>query len=248
MMALLESYAYGAVFGAVLLDTLGVPVPGEIVLLAAGFLVSAGKVQLLPTILLAGAGAIVGDCATYWLGRRVGVAGERRLVGLFCTWTACTLGSARCVERAEGLLRRFRGWVVLVAKFIAGARVFVPPIAGASTLSFGRFLWFDALGSLLWTSLVVGTGALVGREWEVLGRGLEAGYRVVGLALIALLASYLVWKVARRRRYGAPSLMRTGALGDPASDAEKLWGTTRSPLGLCDGADPSGREVGVDDH
>lgn len=92
----------------------------------------------------------------------------------------------------------------------------------------------------------------MGREWEILGGGVEAGYRVVGLALIALLASYLVWKVARRRRYGAPSLMRTGALGDPASDAKKLRvgtrGTARSPRVLCDGGDPSGREVGVDSH
>ena len=101
MMALLESYAYGAVFGAVLLDTLGVPVPGEIVLLAAGFLVSAGKAQIVPAILLAAAGAILGDSATYWLGRRVGIGGERRLVGLYCSWTACSgRPSARGWKRA----------------------------------------------------------------------------------------------------------------------------------------------------
>jgi len=204
MIAIFESYAYLAIFVAILLDTIGLPVPGEVVLLGAGFLVSTGRIELIPAILLAALAAVLGDSVTYWLGRRVGAAGERRLVGLYCTWTACTLGSAHCVGRAEGLLRRFRGWVVLVAKFIAGARAFVPPVAGASALSFRRFLLFDAAGSLLWTALVVGLGALLGRQWEHIAQGLQHAYRLLGLTLVALPAAYIAWKLARRRRYGAP--------------------------------------------
>lgn len=224
MMAVFESYAYGAIFVAVLLDTIGLPVPGEVVLLAAGFLVSSGRIELIPTILLAALGAVLGDSVTYWLGRRVGVAGERRLVGLYCAWTACTLGSARCVERAEGLLRRFRGWVILVAKLIAGARVFMPPVAGASALSYPRFLLFDALGSLLWTGLVVGLGALLGGQWESIARGLEHAYRLLGLALVGFLSGYLAWKLGRRRRYGPPpsSLKPAPDSGSECSDAAKL--------------------------
>ena len=221
-MALLESYAYGGVFLAVFLDTLGLPVPGEVVLLAAGFLVSAGKLQLLPTVLLAAAGAVLGDSVTYWLGRWTGVATGRRVVGLYCAWTACTLGSAHCAGRAEALLRRFRGWVVLLAKFIAGARVFVPPAAGASALSYGRFLLFDAAGSLLWTALVVGIGALFGREWEVIARGLEESYHILGLALLGFLAGYFAWKIGRRWRYGAPSRSATLSPDAGKADAAKF--------------------------
>lgn len=218
MMAFFESYAYGAIFLAVLLDTIGLPVPGEVVLLAAGFLVSAGRIELIPAILLAALGAVLGDSVTYWLGRRAGLAGKRRLVGLYCVWTACTLGSSHCMERAEGLLRRFRGWIVLVAKFIAGARVFMPPVAGASALSYGRFLLFDTVGSLLWTALFVGVGALVGREWEALARELEYAYRLLGLALVGLLGGYFAWKLARRRRYGAVSTRFTPSSGASAGD------------------------------
>lgn len=108
------------------------------------------------------------------------------------------------MERAEGLLHRFHGWVVLVAKFIAGARVFMPPVAGASALSYGRFLLFDASGSLLWSALVIGLGALVGREWEGIAHSLEEIYRILGLALVTVLVGYFGWKLARRRRYGPP--------------------------------------------
>lgn len=229
MMALFESYAYGAIFVAVLLDTIGLPVPGEVVLLAAGFLVSTGRIELIPAILIAALGAVLGDSMTYWLGRRAGVAGERRLVGLYCTWTACTLGSARCVERAEGLLQRFRGWVVLVAKFIAGARVFMPPVAGASALSFGRFLLFDAAGSLLWSALVVGMGALLGQQWEAIARELEHAYRLLGLALVAFFGVYFAWKLARRRRYGpAPTSFKLSSAPERADDEPLAMGTQGS--------------------
>lgn len=231
MTALLESYAYEAIFAAVLLDTIGLPVPGEVVLLAAGFLVSTGRIELIPAILVAALGAVLGDSVTYWLGRRVGAAGERRLVGLYCAWTACTLGSARCVARADSLLRRFRGWVVLVAKFIAGARVFMPPVAGASALSYGRFLLFDTTGSLLWSALVVGIGALSGREWENIARGLEGAYRLLGLTLVALLGFYFAWKLARRRRYGAPGSpgLRLFSTQERSGDEPLVLGTRGTP-------------------
>jgi membrane protein DedA with SNARE-associated domain len=230
MRAIFESYTYGAVFVAVLLHTIGLPVPGEVVLLAAGFLVSAGRLELIPVILVAVLGAVLGDTVTYWLGRRVGVAGERRLVGLYCVWTACTLGSARCVERAEGLLGRFRGWVVLVAKFIAGARVFVPPVAGASALPYRRFLLFDVVGSLLWTTLVLSLGAWLGREWEHTAQGLEHASRLLALALVALVGGYLAWKLARRRGYGPARPSLTPSSGSGRSEPDPS-GAERRPLG-----------------
>jgi hypothetical protein len=58
-----ESYAYEAIFVAVLLDTVGLPVPGEIILLAAGFLVSTGRIEPIQAILVAALGAVLGEMA-----------------------------------------------------------------------------------------------------------------------------------------------------------------------------------------
>lgn len=225
MIALFESHAYAAVFIAVLLDTTGLPVPGEVALLAAGFLVSTGRVELIPAILVATLGAVLGDSVTFWVGRRVGVAVEGRLVRLYCAWTACTLGSAHCVERAESLLRRFRGWVVFAAKFIAGARIFIPPVAGASAWSFRRFLLFDAAGSLVWTALILGMGALMGNQWETAARGLGQVYDLIPVAVVGFLWVYFAWKVVWRVRYGPPgALSRPSAKSDAGGkDTARRW-------------------------
>lgn len=217
IVTLFEAHAYEAIFVAVLLDTIGLPVPGEVVLLATGFLASTGPIEPIPAILIAALAAVLGDSVTYWLGRRVGMAGQRRLVGLYRAWTACTLGSAHCAERAEGLLRRFRSSIILVAKFVAGARVLVPPVAGASGLSLRRFLLLDAAGSLLWTALVLGVGALLGRQWETTAAGIKPEvYDLFPVALAGFVVVYLAWKVAWRRRFGAPRVL-LGISAEPES-------------------------------
>jgi membrane protein DedA with SNARE-associated domain len=199
-MPFLESHTHVAIFLVILLDTVGLPIPGEVFLLAAGFLVSAGRASFLPTALMAAAGAVLGDAATFGLGR---LAGQGRLMRLYATWNGCTLASHRCRDDAESLVRRFRLRIVLVAKFIPGARVFVPPLAGASSQSLAHFLWLDAAASRAWTALGVTLGMMVGREWERSARSLEEAYRMGGLGVAFALSVHLGWKLQRRYRYGA---------------------------------------------
>src|SRR3989454_9118341 len=78
-------YGYWAVFFGVMLENAGVPVPGETILLAAGFFAAQGNFNLWQVMAIAAAGAILGDNAGYWIGREIGRATlERygRYVGL----------------------------------------------------------------------------------------------------------------------------------------------------------------------
>lgn len=210
-MAFLESHAHLVIFVVILLDTVGLPVPGEVFLLAAGFLVSSGKSSLLPTILMAASGAVLGDTVTFGLGR---LAGKGRLIRLYAAWNGCTLASHRCQENAEALVRRFRLRIVLVAKFIPGLRVLVPPLAGASSQPLVHFVCLDAAGSLLWAAGVVGLGTVLGRQWEHSVRSLEEAYRLGVLVLFASPTAHLGWKLLRRGRYGpaAPDLGTSSTL------------------------------------
>lgn len=192
---LFVQYSYWVVFVSIWLDNAGVPLPGELLLLAFGAMARAGHVDLAAGWLLAWAAAVGGDHTGYWLGR----LGGGRLVHAYCR---VTLGSGACVDRAVSFYR-LRGPVALIGgRFVFGVRAFLAPLAGSTRMAYGRFLLFDALGALAWSSLFVLAGYALG--WDV--GGMQQGYRRLYRVTVALIgagaAGYLIMKLARRRRHG----------------------------------------------
>ncbi len=215
MTEFITSYGYAAIFVAVFVDTLGAPVLGELVLLAAGVLVSTGRVELAPAIVLATLAAVLADTATFWVGRWARRATPHGVAGTTRRWLVCTLGSARSSERILRLVRLFGDWLVFAGKFIPGVRVLIPPIAGASSLGYGRFLVVDTAASTLWSAAGITAGALMGRPLEETAHSLHGASPVAGIVVIALLGGYVTWKVAqcRARATGPavePPLLRGG--------------------------------------
>ncbi|MBI4489394.1 MAG: DedA family protein [Deltaproteobacteria bacterium] len=200
----LESHGYGVVFVGLTLDMMGLPFPGEIVLLWAGFLIFLGVLEFPYVVLLATAAVLIGESFTYSLGRLVGERGEKRLVEFYCRWTACTLGSAHCMEKTEGYLQRFRSWSLLFAKFLFGVRAFICPAAGMLKISYRKFLLFDLLGTIIWSSTFTFLGFMLGAQWHYLAQGLEKAQMVFGWITLFSLAFYLIFKIYKNRRYGSP--------------------------------------------
>jgi membrane protein DedA with SNARE-associated domain len=182
--ALLARYGYAVVFAGVFLENLGVPVPGETALLAAGVLAQRGTFSLPRVIGLGIAAAILGDNLGYWIGRRRGRRlAERhgRLVGL----TPVRLASL------DAFFVRHGARMVFFARFVSGLRVLAPLFAGMSGLPWPRFLLYNAAGALVWTTAVGSVGYLFGQSWGLLERwvgriGLLGAGLVIALALIAL--------------------------------------------------------------
>jgi membrane protein DedA with SNARE-associated domain len=180
--ALLARYGYAVVFAGVFLENVGLPVPGETALLAAGFLAQRGTFSLPWVIGLGIAAAILGDNLGYWIGRLGGRRlAERhgRLVGL----TPARLASL------EAFFARHGPGTVFFARFLSGLRVFAAPVAGMSRLPWSRFLLYNAAGAIVWATAVGSVGYLFGRNWGLLehwvGRVGLFGL-AVALALVAL--------------------------------------------------------------
>lgn len=200
----LESHGYWVVFVGLTLDMMGLPFPGEIVLLWAGFLIFLGVLEFPYVVLLATAAVLIGESFTYSLGRLIGEKGEKKVVEFYCRWTACTLGSAQCVERTEAYLHRFRSWSLLFAKFLFGVRAFICPTAGMLNISYREFFLFDLLGTAVWSSTFSFLGFLLGSQWHYVAQGLEKAQMVLGWLILFSLAFYLGFKIYKNRRYGSP--------------------------------------------
>ncbi len=190
-------HAYVAVFGGLLLEYLGLPIPGELFLLLAGALVAWGHLNLWVVLGLAVLAVMLGEHVWYFAGRR----GGQRWLLLFCR---LTLGSRQCVARTEGFFHRFGPASLLFAKFIPGFRTFAAPLAGMTRLDYRRFLLFELLGSLLWIAVLVLAGFWAGPHLETSFWQLSAFTRWVWILLAVLAMVVLAMRIRARRRYGTP--------------------------------------------
>jgi membrane-associated protein len=183
-------YGYGVVFFGVMLENGGLPLPGETVLLFAGFLAYQGEIRLVWAIGIAIAGATLGDSLGYTLGRYGGNAFFDRTVKRFKLL-------ARQFENAKALFLRHGHWAVFTGRFITGLRVFAGPLAGLFKMPYPRFLLFNFTGAVLWATAIGCVGFLFGNSWDNLVHVVKDVHRVT-LGLVAVLA--LIGLIAYLRR------------------------------------------------
>jgi len=184
---LIENYGLIVLFALVAVESSGIPVPGEAALVTAGILASRGHFEIEWVIVVAAAGAIVGDNIGYWIGRK----GGRRIIRRW-EWTQRV--SARFLPPAERYFERHGGKTVFVARFIGILRVAGAWIAGISRMHWWRFLAWNAAGGICWAILVglvsyyAGEAAAHAIErWGLIGGAVAAV-----LGVLVVLAAHLV--------------------------------------------------------
>jgi membrane protein DedA with SNARE-associated domain len=167
--ALLETippFAVYLIVGVIIgLESLGIPLPGEIALVSAALLASRHTLDINPVAVGAAAtiGAIVGDTIGYSIGRRYGMSLFERLGRRFPKH----FGPGH-VALAKRLFTRWGVWAVFFGRFIALLRIFAGPLAGALKMPYGRFLAANATGALCWaggTTAVVYFLGLAAERW-----------------------------------------------------------------------------------
>lgn len=168
----------------------GLVVPGEIAVLLAGVTAHQGSLPLWAVIVVAVAGAVVGDNTGYLLGRRFG----RRLVSRLPR----RLVRPEHLERGEALLRRLGGRAVLVGRFTAALRALVPSLAGMSGVRYREFTLYNFVGGLVWAGGVAVLGFLAGASYRVVEHRLGLGS--AALLAVLVVAGAVVGLRARRLR------------------------------------------------
>ncbi len=135
-------------FVIVMLESFGIPLPGETSLVLFGVLAAEGHYSIVAVIAVTAAAAIVGDNLGYWLiGRKGGRA-------LFDRNRWLKRWADTVIPRAEGLIRRHGGKVVFFGRFIALLRFTAAWVAGLGRMPWWRFLFWNASGGIVWAALV----------------------------------------------------------------------------------------------
>ncbi len=190
----LSTWGYLGVFICVFIGNLGIPVPEETVLLAAGFLAGRGDLSLQPLYLVGIGSAVTGDCCGFLFGRTGGQRLFERLAQRF------TFVRVR-YERLQAFFKTHGSKAVFMARFVAGARFLAGPMAGAAGMSFLSFLGWNVSGAFIWCSLIITIGYLVGDELEWAAHVVHTASHWVALVVFLLLAGFwFFWRERQQHR------------------------------------------------
>ena len=179
---------YAALFGILLAEYAGLPLPGESVLLAAVVLAGAGHLSLPLVVLMAIAGSILGDCLGYVIGR----CGGRLLLLKPGPFVA---RRHRMLHGAEGFFARYGAPAVFLSRWVPCARYLTPLTAGAAEMAWHRFLFFNVTGGIVWVASL----AAVATHFGAAGAAAISAFGLV----VAIASAIVAWvRAALARRQG----------------------------------------------
>lgn len=185
--ALSELIARGGYPGIIMItfiETIFPPLPSELFMPMAGFVASRGDLSLFGVIAAGTLGSLAGACFWYAVGRAIGLDRARDLARRHGRWLTL---HPRDIDRGNAWFARYGGAVMVFGRMVPGIRSVVSVPAGIAHMPVGRFLMFSAIGTIIWTSLLMGAGYLLGAEY-----GRVAGWAdpVSKLVIFALVSGY----------------------------------------------------------
>ncbi|PRY18453.1 DedA family protein [Kineococcus rhizosphaerae] len=166
------------------------PIPSEVVLPLAGFLVQTGAIGLVAVLGLSTLGSYLGSLLLYWVGHAVGLDRAARIAA------KVPLMDAEDVTKSADWFHRHEGAAVFTGRFVPGVRSLVSLPAGAARMGLLKFSLFTVAGSGLWNALLIGLGMALGTQYELV----ERYGHYLDYAFYAVIGAVLVWAVARRVR------------------------------------------------
>jgi membrane protein DedA with SNARE-associated domain len=187
-------HGHAIVFGWVLAEQIGLPLPAEPFRLASGGVAGTGRLSLPLIIVAASIASLLADTMWYGIGRVAGM----RIIAWLCR---ITLEPDSCVRKTESIFGARGAYSLIIAKFIPGLNTAAPPLAGVLRMPIGQFIGYSAVSAVVWSTAWVGVGFLFSEQLE-----LAASYAArlgdgLGVLVVAAAVGYIVWKYIARQRF-----------------------------------------------
>jgi membrane-associated protein len=160
--------------------------PGDSLLFAAGAFAANGSLSIWVLIVVLTAAAILGDTANYWIGHFLGhrlINARRRVI------------KPEHLAYTHEFFEKYGGKTVIIARFVPIVRTFAPFVAGLGSMSYGRFMAYNAVGGAAWVLLCTLAGYLFGNLPIV-----RENFSIVVLAIIFVSLLPAVWEVLQARK------------------------------------------------
>ena len=197
----LDHYGYWAIALLLLLENIGIPVvPGEFALIGGAIFAGTGRagLNIVVVAIVAALASFVGAEIGYLIGRFAG----REVVLRYGKYV---LIKPHHLDRAEGIVSRYGGIVVIIARYIVGLREANGIIAGITGMRWQTFTFFNAVGACAWVATWVTIGGLAGDNINTIYSDVNKYSLYVVIVLAVLLVGFIGWRLVRRRRRPVPA-------------------------------------------
>jgi len=190
-----DQMGYGGTLLLMALESCNIPIPSEVILPYAGFLVSQGQMNLHLAALAGGLGCLIGSIFSYWLGYKLG----RPILWKYGKWL---LLSHHEIEKADKFIARYGDLTYFFSRLMPVVRTFISFIAGVSRGNFGKFCLYTFVGSWIWSYILVYIGMLLGDHWDNIGPWWDKfQYAIIFLILLGIAWHVLrVWLSGRQKQ------------------------------------------------
>ncbi len=192
----IEQFGYVGVALMVALENLIPPIPSEVVLPMAGFLVGQGRFDIVPLLIAATIGSMTGALVLYGVGYWLG---DRRLRWLVRRYGKFLLMDEQDLDGTTSWFKRHGSTAVFVGRLVPGIRSLISIPAGVTHMPIGKFCIFTVAGSLIWNTILIGAGWILGREWHRVEEYTGVLEIIVIVAAVIIGATYL-WRRRDRIR------------------------------------------------
>lgn len=201
---IIETIGYPGITFVMFAENLFPPIPSELIMPFAGFLVAQGQFNLALTILAGTLGSVLGAIALYYIGL---VAGEPLVRPFFRRFGKWFLLSEADLDKALGAFTRHGDLIVLGGRVIPIIRSLISLPAGMNRMPMGRFLIFTTIGSAVWTTILTVGGMLLGSAWQDIIGFVEVYQDVVVVVVAIAVVAFVVVRL-RGRFAGASKATR----------------------------------------
>ncbi len=192
-----HQYGYWAIFLGILLENLGLPIPGETVTLVGGFLAGSDELNYWLVLSVAVTGAVIGANCGYWIGKLGGWPFLLQIGKIF------RVSEERLLNIKEQFSQN-AAKAVFFGRFFALLRIFAAPLAGIAEMPFGKFLVYNLAGATVWASLMVTLAFFAGKviSLEQLVAWVSQ-FAIVAVLILAALIFVPIWLESRQVKRAA---------------------------------------------
>lgn len=190
IMGVISTMGYGGVVLLMAIESACIPLPSEIIMPFAGFLVFKGEMVLWMVALAGALGCVVGSIPAYYLG----MYGGRPLVEKYGKWV---LISHKDLKWADHAFEKHGDIIIFIGRLLPAVRTFIAFPAGVARMHMGKFILYTFVGSLIWCYLLAFAGFKMGEHWESLKVYFhEFHYVIAGAGLI-----FVIWYLKRHFKH-----------------------------------------------